>query len=211
MPQFITEKEIFENRERFGGGAVTGEDEHYDPRPLFEKMREKRELEEEQLRDRLRPKPPKALDAEEYEFLQDQEEAQTRKEQRILSEDEELLRTFHKEQNRLSQASQAAISLPTPTATPTSIDITTSIISHRPRVPTKLLGKKKRELLPSLRAIHKTDHSAPSTPPKTDPGSKQPIPFPQQSPVHPCTTAIPPSHDEGSSEALLGLLGAYSD
>merc|ERR1712137_194388 len=100
MNRFISEKEINENRERFGV-QVKGEDEHYDPRPLFEKLAEKRELADEAMRDRLKSLPPPAMDEDEYEFLRHQENIMEKQERQRQTEEEESLREFLSAQARV--------------------------------------------------------------------------------------------------------------
>mmetsp|Transcript_16294 Transcript_16294/g.20839 ORF Transcript_16294/g.20839 Transcript_16294/m.20839 type:complete len:197 (+) Transcript_16294:1309-1899(+) len=154
MNKFVSEKEIHENREKFGI-KVDGEDENYDPRPLYEKLQEKKDQEEESFRDRFKSQPPKAMDEDEYGFLQEQADKQSEYERQIHQQDEEQLKEF--------AAAQAHLSI----KPPSTIESKSKIIPTRsiPKVKTFKKPKKKRKnsLLASVRVIRKEDTSTPST------------------------------------------------
>ena len=96
--RFITEDEINKRREEFGVAKNTVS-ENYDPRPLWEKLQEKHEREQEEFAERMKPKPPRALDDEEFFFLQEQEEKRNNKKKELEKEDEASLSEFRKEQS----------------------------------------------------------------------------------------------------------------
>lgn len=146
--KFVSEKEIQENREKFGI-KTAGEDEHYDPRPLYEKLKEKSQAEEDLFFERFKSQPPKAIDEDEYDFLEEHKLLQERIERKIQQEDAKLLKQFATEQIKSSLVepdlssvlTQSVLNAAENTETPV-----TSIIGKRVAVPIKKKAPKKRSL-----------------------------------------------------------------
>lgn len=159
---FVSEKEILENREKFGI-KVDGEDEHYDPRPLYEKLQEKKALEEDAFKDRFKSKPPKAIDDDEYGFLEEQTIKQQEMEKQIRQQDNQLIEEFSKEQSHLN-VSEPEKPHPILKKTPEKGEIPkTSILKGRPTFSLRASKRKSNSLLSSIRVIKKDKNEDSST------------------------------------------------
>ena len=147
--KFVSEKELQENREKFGIKPA-GEDEHYDPRPLFEKLQEKSQLEEDLFYERFKSQPPKAIDEDEYDFLEEHKQLQSRIERKIQQEDEKLLKQFATEQTKTSLVEPDLSSVLSKAMQNTAENMeetpVTSIIGKRAKVPIKKNPPKKNSL-----------------------------------------------------------------
>lgn len=152
MNKFVSEKQILENREKFGI-KVDGEDENYDPRPLFEKLQEKKALEEDAFRDRFKSQPPKAIDDDEYGFLQEQNSKQEEIERSIRTQDDHLVEEFTKAQSHLNVSEVEKQPTPQPKKQETQEIPRTSIIKSR--LSLGRTKKKQNSLLSSIRVIKK--------------------------------------------------------
>ncbi|KAJ3041476.1 hypothetical protein HDV00_009272 [Rhizophlyctis rosea] len=95
--KFITEAAVAEartEREKEGRKDV---EEVYDPRPLYERLAEKKRIEEEEFAERMKfSNMVKRLDDEEYEFLAAYDDEEEKKRQEIARSDAKELEQFRK-------------------------------------------------------------------------------------------------------------------
>ena len=194
MNKFVSEKEIHENREKFGI-QVNGEDEHYDPRPLYEKLQSKKQEEEDAYKDRFKSQPPKAMDEDEYEFLAGQNNVLAQIERKIQREDAKQLEEFSHAQADLGLKE---VQNPIPESTEGKEDSTTEIVSvicKSKKTTLKKPQKKANSLLASsIRVIDKKKSSNTNVLSKRDQEAVKKNIMKQ---------------DESESSPLSGLLGNY--
>ncbi|KAJ3054988.1 hypothetical protein HK097_000134 [Rhizophlyctis rosea] len=98
--KFITEAALAEQRqERESEAKSHGKDleEVYDPRPLFERLAEKKRIEEEEFAEKMKfSNMVKRLDDDEYEFLVAYDDEEEKKRKEIAAADEKELEQFRK-------------------------------------------------------------------------------------------------------------------
>lgn len=105
--QFVSAKEIEENRKKFG--IVEAEDTGpIDARPLYEKLQELAEKKEKEFDAKYASKAPKGLDEEDLSFLAAERRKQEEKLREIEQEERVELSEFQIEQNRAAAAAAAA-------------------------------------------------------------------------------------------------------
>ncbi|KAJ3296792.1 hypothetical protein HK104_001208 [Borealophlyctis nickersoniae] len=96
--KFVTEAELQANRhERETAAKNEGKElvEVYDPRPLYEKLAEKKRLEEEAFNEKMKfSNLVKRLDEEEFEFLANYDEQEARRQREIALNDQKELEKF---------------------------------------------------------------------------------------------------------------------